>query len=414
MSLKKTKACEDLRQACNVAVVGAGATGLAAALALVEAGIRVALIGPRADPQDTRTTALLASSIAMFERLGVWPRLAAHAAPLRRMRLVDDTGRLVRAPEVVFDAAEIDLSAFASNIPNASLTAELEDALAGIPTLIRHPVPTAEIRLLPDAASIVCADGSVVAARLAVGADGRQSSVRTAEGVDVDAWSYPQSALVLTLAHALSHHDTSTEFHTREGPFTLVPLQGRRSSLVCVATPEETARLASLENDVLARELERRAHAILGAFHIAGPRRVYPLSGLRGRNVIGPRSALVGEAAHVFPPIGAQGLNLGLRDVAALAEAVSRGAVRRQDIGGTAALGAYARARRFDIATRTHAVDLLNRSLLTDFLPIQIVRALGLSLGSRVGPFRRAMMREGLAPQIMTPRLMRGLDLPKI
>lgn len=251
--------------------------------------------------------------------------------------------------------------------------------------------------------------GGQVSARLVVGADGRNSPVRAAVGIDTKSWRYPQSALIVNLDHDLPHRFHSTEFHTPTGPFTLVPLSGRGSSLVCVESPEVAQELAAMADDALALELERRAHSVYGKMRIAGARQVYPLGGLVATRMGARRAALVGEAAHVFPPIGAQGLNLGLRDVAALVEIVVAARDRGEDIGSDAVLDRYERQRRVDITSRTTAVDLLNRSLLSDLLPVQALRSVGLYLAARVAPLRRMLMREGIAPVLARPKLMRGL-----
>src|ERR1700728_2414648 len=278
----------------EVAVVGGGPAGLVAAIALATAGVDTLLIAPPAEP-DHRTTALLAGSVTALETLGVWPVCVPHAALLRKIRLIDDTQRLIRAPEVLFTAAEIDLDAFGYNIENRHLIAALE---ARTVELKLARIAGAAVSITPDAAgvSIKHIDGET-RVRLVIGADGRRSLCLAAAGIETTQRLYPQTALTLNLAHARPHDDTSTEFHTASGPFTLVPLPGRRSSLVCVLDPEHAGALSTRSDAELSVEIER----------------------CFGRG----RIALVGEAAHVVPPIGAQGLNLGLRDAATLAELVA-------------------------------------------------------------------------------------------
>jgi 2-octaprenyl-6-methoxyphenol hydroxylase len=245
-----------------------------------------------------------------------------------------------------------------------------------------------------DDVAITASKGEPITARLVVAADGRRSKLRDAAGIVAQEWRYPQSALVCNLAHTLPHHDASTEFHTEHGPFTLVPLPGNRSSLVWVDAPDETRRrLEASETDV-AEEIERRSASMLGKITIEGARQAFPLSGMSVRQLAKSRVMLVGEAAHVFPPIGAQGLNLGYRDVAALGEVL---AAPSNDPGSAAALDAYERSRRVDVMSRTAAVDALNRTLLSDFLPASALRGLGLFLVDRVPPLRRFAMRQGLA-----------------
>ncbi len=214
--------------------------------------------------------------------------------------------------------------------------------------------------------------------------------------------------MTFNLAHARPHQDTSTEFHTESGPFTLVPLPGRRSSLVCVVDPEEAEKLAALDGAVLDDEIEQRSHSILGKVGVQPGRGVFPLAVETARRFGVNRIALIGEAAHLVPPIGAQGLNLGLRDAACIGELVV--AARRDggDVGDADLLLRYDGLRRMDVKGRTLAVDLLNRTLLSDFLPVQSARGLGLYLIDRIGPLRRAAMREGVAPVASQPRLMRG------
>jgi 2-octaprenyl-6-methoxyphenol hydroxylase len=389
----------------EVAVVGAGPAGLVSAIAIAATGATVALVAPPSPPVDHRTTALLSGSMEFLDRIGASAGFVGAAAPLRTMRLVDGTRRLVRAPEIAFHASEIGLEAFGYNVANRDLVAGLAGAVAERGDRIER-VPT----LLEDVTSergrirLACSEGRVVTARLAVAADGRRSRLREAMAIRTRTWSYPQTALVLNLDHTVPHYATSTEFHTETGPFTLVPLAPLRSSLVCVEHPKVADTLASLDDATLAADLERRSRFILGSLQIASPRQTYPMSGLSVGSLTAPRVALVGETAHAFPPIGAQGLNLGIRDIAALADLVGRARTRGEDVGGEGLLDRYASARRADVATRTFGVDLLNRSLLTGFLPVQLARAMAMQLARDVGPVRKLLMREG-----MRPRLFAGL-----
>ena len=207
-----------------------------------------------------------------------------------------------------------------------------------------------------------------------------------------------KSALTVCLAHTRPHHGISTEFHTTSGPFTLVPLPGVRSSLVWVLDPAEADHIAALDDAALSAEIERRSHSILGKITVEPGRGIFPLSIATAQRFAARRIALIGEAAHVIPPIGAQGLNLGLRDAAAIGELAITAHRGGDDIGGDAVLAAYDKMRRSDVARRTLAIDLLNRTLLADFLPVQSARGLGLYLLDKIGPLRRAVMREGLSP----------------
>ncbi|MBV5265936.1 UbiH/UbiF family hydroxylase [Pinisolibacter aquiterrae] len=397
----------------DVAVVGAGPAGLAAALQIARSGFTTALIAPPTRPDDVRTTALLGGSVPFLKQLGVYEAIEAAGAPLATMRLVDVTRRLVRAPEANFHAREIGLAAFGINIVNRDLTRILDEAIAAEPGITRIAEPVETVAPLADRIDLVTASGATVSARLAIAADGKGSRLRDAAGIDTTTWAHPQSALVLNLAHDVPHHDVSTEFHTPTGPYVLVPLPGNRSSVVLIETPEEAERLRALPDADLGLELERRAHSLLGRMTVEPGRQVWPLSSLIAKCYGRARIALIGETAHTFPPIGAQGLNLTLRDVASLAEIVTEARGRHDDIGGAATLAKYERARRLDVETRTRGVDLANRALLSDLLPVQVARAFGFFLAERIGPLRRLIMREGLTPSLAAPRLMRGLDLPR-
>jgi 2-octaprenyl-6-methoxyphenol hydroxylase len=393
------------RITAEVAVVGGGPAGLTAAIALAGAGVDTVLVAPPAQA-DQRTTALLAGSVTALTTLGVWDACRAHAAPLRVMRIVDDTRRLIRAPEACFAAAEIGLDAFGHNIENRHLIAALE-ARAVQAGLTRIAEPAQSIHSNSDGVTITLRD-SVLHARLVIGADGGRSVCRAAAGIEMQGRSYPQTALTLNLTHARPHDDTSTEFHTESGPITLVPLPGRRSSLVCVLDPAIAAELYAQSDAALALSIERRAHSMLGKMTVESGRGMFPLAVKTTRSFGQKRIALIGEAAHVVPPIGAQGLNLGLRDAAAIAELVIEARASSADPGAPELLARYDTMRRADAMSRTIAVDLLNRSLLTDFIAVQGARGLGLYLMDRVGPLRRAVMREGVAPTAVQPRLMRG------
>ncbi len=377
----------------SIAVVGAGPVGLAAALALADGGHTIALVAPKSPPADQRTSALLVGSIALLERLGVWSALADKAAPLRTMRIVDGTHRLIRAPEVSFDAGEIGLDAFGYNLPNAVLVAALEAAL-GERRIVRIEAFVESVVTDADFVTLALSSGEAVTARLAVAADGRRSKVRDGAGIPIDDWRYDQAALVCNLRHSLSHRDASTEFHTEAGPFTLVPLPGNCSSLVWVDRPAEVKRRLEIPEADLAAEIEARSASILGAVELDGKRQMFPLSGMTARRFAANRVMLAGEAAHLFPPIGAQGLNLGYRDVAALADVLG---AHVADPGSDEALAAYDTARRGDVLGRTTAVDAMNRTLLSDFLPVQAMRGAGLFLLDRLPPLRRMAMRQGLA-----------------
>ena len=387
----------------DVAVVGAGPAGLSAAIAIAQSGARTALIARRSLYADNRTTALLGASIDFLQALEVWPSCQGKAAELKTMRLVDDTGRLIRAPEVKFSCDEIGLDVFGYNIENRALVSAMEERAAAIASLTRLDDEAAAINPGEDVVAIELAGGGSVSARLVIGADGRHSLCREAAGIAVRRRELHQAALTFNISHSRPHHNVSTEFHTPQGPCVFVPLPGNRSSVVWVSEPKEADRLMALGDEELSGAVEARAHSILGKMQVESGRSRFPLTIEQPAKFAKARIALVGEAAHVLPPIGAQGLNMGLRDAADIAEIVRDTLARGDDPGSPAVLSRYAAARRPDVMSRTFVVDMANRSLLSAFLPMQSLRAAGLHLIGSFGPLRRLAMREGLTPTWRTP-----------
>ncbi|PHP65838.1 2-octaprenyl-6-methoxyphenyl hydroxylase [Zhengella mangrovi] len=379
---------------CGIIVVGAGPAGMAAALALAESGRQVCLAGPPPRPDDRRTTAIMAPGMAFLASLGVTFE-AGEAAPLRVMRIVDATSRLVRSPTVAFRSAEIGEEAFGWNITNTVLNRRLSEAVAKSGAIERIEKPVLAWATDPEAVTITLDGGEVLVAKCAVAADGRSSGGREAAGIRVHSRPLPQVALVTTFRHAITHEDTSTELHTEHGPCTQVPLADpNRSSLVWVTSPDEADLLASLDEASFCLAVERRMHSMLGKVSDPGPRQTWPLStGLPAR-FADKRIALVGESAHVFPPIGAQGLNLGLRDAKDLVSCLRNAS----DPGAPDVLNAYSARRRPDVLARAGAVNALNTALLSDFLPAQMARSAGLGLLRALSPLRSFFMREGMAP----------------
>jgi 2-octaprenyl-6-methoxyphenol hydroxylase len=392
----------------DVAVIGGGPAGLASAIALAQTGATTALIARHAPYADNRTTALLGGSVDFLQALEVWGRVKDNAAELRVMRLVDDTGRLIRAPEVRFCCDEIGLDVFGYNIENRLLLAALEQRAAELPGLTRFDDEAAAISPQDDIVAIQTGQGKSLSARLVIGADGRQSRCREAAGVAVKRRELNQAALTFNISHSRPHRNISTEFHTPQGPCVFVPLPGNRSSVVWVAAPKEAERLIALSDDELSEAAETQSHSILGRISLEPGRHLFPLAIEQPRQVAQNRIALVGEAAHVLPPIGAQGLNMGLRDAADIADVVRDAMASAEDPGTPQMLKRYASARRADVVSRTFVVDIANRSLLSAFLPMQSLRAAGLHLIGSIGPLRRIAMREGLAPSWRSPRVNRA------
>jgi 2-octaprenyl-6-methoxyphenol hydroxylase len=388
----------DPSDAYDVVVIGGGPAGLAAAIAVAQTGAHIALIARRAPYADNRTTALLGGSVDFLQRLEVWPRCEGNAAALQAMRLVDDTGRLIRAPEVRFSSDEIGLDVFGYNIDNRTLMIALEQRAAELSGLTRFDDEADTITAEDAIVEIRTAAGKTLFARLVVGADGRQSLCRKAAGIEVKRRELDQAALTFNISHSRPHRNVSTEFHTPQGPCVFVPLPGERCSVVWVAAPKQAERLMALSDDELSLAAERQSHSILGRITVEPGRHLFPLGIEQPRQFAAHRIALIGEAAHVLPPIGAQGLNMGLRDAADIADIAADAMTSGEDPGAPQVLKRYNSARRGDVASRTFAIDIANRSLLSDFLPMQSLRAAGLHLIGSLAPLRRLAMREGLAP----------------
>jgi 2-octaprenyl-6-methoxyphenol hydroxylase len=393
-AIERPEAALDQDNPQNVIVAGTGPAGLIAALGLANAGFRIDLAGPEAGLNDGRTTALMAPALRFLDTLGILEAIHPKAAPLRAMRIVDATNRLIRSPVVTFHAGEIGEEYFGLNIPNRDLNAALEKAASHAAIAWRRTL-VESWAIGRDRVTAVLADGDEISGALAVAADGRMSPARQAAGISISARTLPQAALAINFAHARPHGFISTEFHTETGPFTQVPLPGDRSSLVWVVAPETAEQLAELDDDALSAKVEERMQSMLGRVQVEPGRQIYPLSAAMPARFAQNRVALVGEAAHVFPPIGAQGLNLGIRDVQ---ELVAIAAKSPTDPGSPAALAAYDARRRPDILARTGAVSLLNRSLLSNMLPAQLARSAGLGVLGSFAPLRAFFMREGLRP----------------
>jgi 2-octaprenyl-6-methoxyphenol hydroxylase len=397
---------------CDVLVAGAGAAGLSAAHAFAAQGRKVVVVGKVETHLAGRTVALFEGSLRFFRALGLWSGLADHANPMEGIRLIDDTGSIFPTTPKEFRSREIDLDAFGENIDNNALVAELAEAARKNPdiTLIEDLIDYFELNF--SSAKARLASGDWIEAKFVVAGEGRNSQARQVAGITVNTWTYPQTALTVLLAHEKPHHNISTEFHKRSGPFTFVPLRGRegapyRSSLVWLVSPREALRLQALPPEMLAVEIEDEAHGLLGAVTLDGPLGAWPMGAMKTSRVTGLRMALIGESAHLFPPIGAQGLNLTLRDIANLVDCLEGVDLDEPD-KITRALEGYESTRARDIGVRVNGIDILNRSLLVHALPVDFARAFALTFFSAFGPLRRALMREGVTPHGATPKLMRA------
>jgi 2-octaprenyl-6-methoxyphenol hydroxylase len=395
----------------DILVAGAGAAGLSTALALAHAGFSVFCAGPVDRRANGRTVALFEASLRFYKALGVWRHFHGKTAPLAKITMIDAIGARFPVPALSYAASEIGLSAFGENIENDVLVDGLAAIALSSPNLTLREVMISDIHFEDEAVRATLSDGHEVKAVLAVGADGRNSLVRTKTGIGTRSWTYPQIAYTALLSHTKAHRNISTEFHTRSGPCTLVPLrpiEGKphRSSLVWLMSTEAAERRRVLPDTEMAQEIEAQVDSLLGHMEIDGPSGFFPMIGTSATRLACHRAALVGEAAHIIPPLAAQGLNLSLRDAAALAEVVEDARVLGTDFGSTQTLKAYERVRRSDVFIRTNGVDILNRSLLMDNIPVDFLRSAGVAAFSVIGPLRRALMREGVLPHGTLPRLM--------
>lgn len=399
----------------DVVVVGAGPAGIATALALHHVGATVALAGPP-PPQvapvrpETRTAALLTSSVDFLKHLGVWERLVPDAAPLTAIRIVDASRSLLRSPDIAFESRELGLDSFGFNIANATLNTVLYDRAREVLHRLA-PEPVERVDLASDRATLTFESGDELACRLVAAADGRRSICRRAAKIETRDVRYDQSAIASSFRHSLPHRGVATELHREGGSVTSVPTTDPNiSSLVWVTGAAEAEALVALDEAGFAARLQERFDETLGIISDIGPRASFPVSALTAKQMAANRTALVGEAAHIMAPIGAQGLNLGLRDAAALADCVADSLRQDRDPGGAPVLAQYAKARQLDVLSRTVGVDLLGRSLLTKILPVQVARSAVLAGLNAFPPLKRMIMQAGLAPPADLPRLMRPVE----
>ncbi|CAM3349450.1 UbiH/UbiF family hydroxylase [Paracoccus nototheniae] len=387
----------------DILISGAGIAGLIAAAAFGAEGFSVLCVDPAppvtdesAAGADLRSTAFLMPSVALLDRIGLWDRLAPHATALQVMRIVDAGGRDPQ-PRLIrdFDAAEIGDQPFGWNLPNWLLRREISARLDGLQTVRFLPgTGTATVLARDEGAIVTLTDGRRLRARLLIGADGRDSPVRRALGIGTRTWRYGQKALAFAVTHDRPHHNISTEVHRSGGPFTLVPLPDRdgkpASAVVWMENGRETARLRALPAADFTAALNARSADVLGHLTPAAALSEWPIISQIADRFSGPRTALIAEAAHVLPPIGAQGLNMSLADLAALLD------LSRADPGSAASLARYDRTRRPEALARMIGIDALNRTSQTGLRPLRDLRAAALGGLHGLPPLRRLMMRTGL------------------
>lgn len=390
----------------DIFISGGGIAGLTAALAFARLGLGVTLADPSPPPSgvedegsDLRSTAFLEPARDLLEEAGLWDALAPHATPLETLQVIDCTGdppfpRTKRA----FRSSDLGAAAFGWNLPNWLTRKLLTDRLAALPEAdLRLGVGFESVLTREREAIVTLTDGARLRARLAVAADGRASPLREAMDIPVTTRRYGQKALAFVVTHDIPHENVSTELYLSGGAFTLVPLPDQddraASAVVWMNDGPEAARLLAMDPAAFSEAASIRSCGVLGPLTLASPRRAWPVVTQRAARLTGQRTALIAEAAHVLPPIGAQGLNTSLHDVRALTD-LARDAP--DAIGTDDWLRRFAHRREGDIRARAGAIDLYNRICRSDAPPVQALRSLGLSVVHDVAPLRRGVMRAGL------------------
>ncbi len=390
---------------CDIFISGGGVAGLTAAAAFGTAGYSVVIADPAppvteetATGADLRTTAFLQPARAFLDQAGIWPHLAPFAAPLQIMRIVD-AGGPDATPRVTrdFDAADISDLPFGWNLPNWLLRREILNRLNALPNVTFRPGTGFKSLLTRTAeARVTLTDGSRLRARLVIGADGRNSPVREAVGIASKTTRYGQKAVTFAVTHDAPHGNVSTEVHRSGGPFTLVPLpdhQGKPcSAVVWMEEGPEAQRLAALPDPDFNAAATARSAGTYGPLTLCSPRMVWPIISQHATALTAERVALVAEAAHVVPPIGAQGLNMSLADLACLLEL----AQASDDPGAQSVLEAYHRRRYPEITLRVTGVDLLNRASMAENPLLRDLRAAGVNALYGAKPVRKTLMKLGL------------------
>jgi 2-octaprenyl-6-methoxyphenol hydroxylase len=400
----------------DVVISGGGMVGLPLGLALAQGGLKT-VIADAAPPSrvldpkfDGRVSALAYASVRMLTALGVWEGLAPHAQPIHEILVTDGAAGKPASPfSLHFDAEEIGAGALGHIAENRHIRAALYQAVAGAPNLeLVAPAKVKSLAVESGAAVLTLADGEEITAPMVIAADGRESRLRAEMGISVIGWSYPQTGIVATVEHEKPHNGVAYEHFLPSGPFAILPMTGNRSSLVWTEAKTKAPALLALDEAGFNDELARRFGSHLGKTRAAGPRWSYPLSFHLAREFVAARFALAGDCAHGIHPIAGQGLNLGLKDAAALADVLLDAARLGRDIGALDTLKRYERWRRFDAFTLAASTDALNRLFSNDIAPLRHIRDLGLGIVDAVGPARRFFMKHAGGDIGKLPRLMKG------
>lgn len=402
-------------QTLDILVCGGGYVGLSAAVALKHAApsLDIAVIDaapPEVWRNDQRASAIAAGARRLLSTLGVWEAIAPEAQPINEMIVTDSrTSDPVRPVFLTFGGSIEDGEPFAHMAPNVAMVAALRDKAAELGLPIYQSAAASGLEIGEQAAMVTTADGRDFAAKLVIAADGVRSALRDMAGIKAQRWDYGQSGIVTTVAHERPHDGRAEEHFMPSGPFAILPLTGNRSSLVWTERTADAERLIKEDDFLFEAELERRFGHHLGALSVEGGRKAFPLGLTLARDFIKPRFALAGDAAHGIHPIAGQGLNLGFRDVAALAETIVEADRLGLDIGSMAVLERYQTWRRFDTVRMGVTSDLLTRMFSNDFTPLRMVRDFGLSLVDRMPAMKRYFIDQAAGiPDAGGPRLLRG------
>lgn len=384
----------------DLLVVGGGYVGLSVAVAVKQAAPHLTVEVIEAAPEeawkkDPRASAIIAAATKMLEVFGIWDRIEPEAQPITRMIVTDSkTSDPVRPVFLTFDGAVEEGRPFAHMIPNVAMVGALREVCEKLGIRIRHGVRATGFRNVGPAAELALSDGSVLSTRLVVACDGVRSKLRDMAGIKTVTWDYGQSGIVTTVEHERPHEGCAEEHFLPSGPFAILPLKGNRSSLVWTERTADADRLVAADDLVFEEELERRFGHKLGWVRASGDRRAFPLGLTLAREFVAPRIALAGDAAHGIHPISGQGLNLGFKDVAALAETIVEADRLGLDIGDLTVLERYQTWRRFDTFRMGVTTDVLNRMFSNDFTPLRVIRDVGLGLVDRLPGLKSYFIRE--------------------
>lgn len=397
----------------DIIISGAGIAGLTLSLLLAQAGLQVALIEPfppnKSAKPNGRTIALMNSSLNIIKSCnGIWDKIAPQSCPMEQMKIFD-ISRAVKEPiEIEFPASEIGLGQFGYNIPNALLRNTLYDVASKHEKIEIYDSALSQYERTANKVIASLENGTQLFAPLVVGADGRNSKVREVAGINVYKKTYDQAAMTCIVNHSRAHENTSTEFHKPNGPLAFVPLPGNQSSIVWVETRNKVEALKTLNPNEFIEALENKSSNFLGGMTLETQVESWPLCSIKANTYTAPRCALIAEAAHVMSPITAQGLNLSLRDVAALAETLIDTARLGLDIGSATMLKTYEKRRSLDIETRVFGVDAMNKIVSSENKKLKDLRRIGLKSLDVVPALKTLSMHIGLAPQMDEGRLARG------